>query len=157
MLRTIISIAMIVGGLLLYSNSYLFPEWLQEPVSLLSLILASVIVLRLVEEHFLEHFERQEFRKAIESTVHKESVERLGLHKMHVQWIAATSEMSLLEKVKLIEQLASVLEQEMSGAKPRPRRSLYGVCVDLGEAPSSEDIAQAREEAWGKFPREDIA
>jgi hypothetical protein len=65
--------------------------------------------------------------------------------------MTATSQMSPLEKVKLIEHLASGLEQEMSSMKPHPRRSLYGICADLGEAPSSEDIDEVRREAWGEF------
>jgi hypothetical protein len=71
--------------------------------------------------------------------------------------MTATSQMSPLEKVRLIEHLAAGLEQDISDTKPRPRRLLYGICADLGEAPSSEDIDQAREDAWGEFPREDIA
>jgi hypothetical protein len=64
--------------------------------------------------------------------------------------MAATSQMSPLEKARLIEHLASGLEQDMSGTKPHPRRSLYGICADLGKAPSSQDIDQARREVWGE-------
>ena len=38
-----------------------------------------------------------------------------------------------------------------------PRRSLYGLCADLGPAPSDADIAAVRQEMWATFPREDIA
>jgi hypothetical protein len=40
---------------------------------------------------------------------------------------------------------------------PAPRRSLYGLCADLGPAPSAEDIDEVRREMWANFPREDIA
>jgi hypothetical protein len=39
---------------------------------------------------------------------------------------------------------------------PRPRRSSEGLCADLGVDITEEDIAQARREMWGNFPREDI-
>jgi len=37
-----------------------------------------------------------------------------------------------------------------------PRRSLRGLCKDLGPAPSGEDIAEVRREMWGSFPRNGI-
>jgi hypothetical protein len=40
---------------------------------------------------------------------------------------------------------------------PTPRRSLLGLCADLGPAPSAEDTDEARREMWANFPREDIA
>ncbi len=40
--------------------------------------------------------------------------------------------------------------------KRRPRRSLKGLWADLGIKITAEDIAEARREMWGKFPREDI-
>jgi hypothetical protein len=36
----------------------------------------------------------------------------------------------------------------------RPRKSLYGLWKDLGVSISEEDIAEARKEMWGDFPRE---
>jgi hypothetical protein len=36
----------------------------------------------------------------------------------------------------------------------RPRKSLYGLWKDLGISISEEDIAEARKEMWGNFPRE---
>ncbi|MBI5266477.1 MAG: DUF2281 domain-containing protein [candidate division Zixibacteria bacterium] len=38
----------------------------------------------------------------------------------------------------------------------RPRRSPAGLWADLGVNVSAEDIAEARREMWGSFPREDI-
>jgi hypothetical protein len=36
----------------------------------------------------------------------------------------------------------------------RPRKSMYGLWKDLGISFSEEDIAEARKEVWGNFPRE---
>ena len=38
-------------------------------------------------------------------------------------------------------------------AKARPRRRLKGLLSDLGLDITEEDIAQARREMWGSFPR----
>jgi hypothetical protein len=38
-----------------------------------------------------------------------------------------------------------------------PRRSLRGLCADLGVDISAEEIDAARRDMWGSFPREDIA
>ena len=40
------------------------------------------------------------------------------------------------------------------GTKKRPLKSLYGLWKDHGISFSEEDIAEAREEMWGNFPRE---
>ena len=42
------------------------------------------------------------------------------------------------------------------GQAGKPRRSSEGLCADLGVDITAEDIAQARREMWGNFPREDI-
>ncbi|MEO1096042.1 MAG: hypothetical protein AAFX01_14215 [Cyanobacteria bacterium J06638_28] len=39
----------------------------------------------------------------------------------------------------------------------RPRRNIRGLCADLDLSVNEEDIATARQEMWGNFPREDIA
>ena len=36
----------------------------------------------------------------------------------------------------------------------RPLKSVYGLWKDLGISISEEDIAEARKEMWGHFPRE---
>ena len=38
----------------------------------------------------------------------------------------------------------------------QPRKSLRGLWKDLGFSASEEDIAEARREMWGNFPRNDI-
>jgi hypothetical protein len=66
--------------------------------------------------------------------------------------------LSPVDKVRLIEKLAPALERDLvTQPTNTPRRSLYGLCADLGAAPSADEIDQARREAWGNFPREDIA
>jgi hypothetical protein len=60
-----------------------------------------------------------------------------------------------LEKVRLIEQVASDLEASLEALSTRsvPLRSSYGICADLGPAPSSEDLAAIRQEMCAP-PRE---
>lgn len=60
------------------------------------------------------------------------------------------------DKAQLIERLALSLEHDLKSMRPAPKRSLLGLCADLGPAPSAEDIDAARHEAWGNFPREDV-
>jgi hypothetical protein len=72
-------------------------------------------------------------------------------------------EKSVLEKLlKLsVEQQKEVLDfvetlEKKTGA-PRRRRSLKGLWADLGVQVSVEDIAEARREMWGGFPRKRAA
>ena len=61
-----------------------------------------------------------------------------------------------IDKVRLIQQLAPDLEQELAQKPPHPNKSLWGLCADLGQAPSAEAIDITRSEEWNDFPREDI-
>jgi len=70
-----------------------------------------------------------------------------------------TVEQQVLEKLRELppqkqeEVLAFVSRlQEKSGTGPR--RSLLGLWSDLGVKVSEEDIAEARREMWGSFPRD---
>ncbi|MDQ3130435.1 MAG: DUF2281 domain-containing protein [Acidobacteriota bacterium] len=71
-----------------------------------------------------------------------------------------TVEETLLEKIKTLPMnrkqevldFAEFLEEKE--AKPQPRRSLYGALADLDIKITEEDIAEARKEMWGNFPRE---
>lgn len=58
------------------------------------------------------------------------------------------------EKQQEVLDFAEFLEQKTPAKQPR--RSLMGVFADLGIDISEEDIAEARREMWGNFPREDI-
>ncbi len=61
-----------------------------------------------------------------------------------------------VEKVRLVERVMKTLERDIETVQPKPKRSLLGLCADLGPAPSAEEIDEARREAWANFPREDI-
>ncbi len=56
------------------------------------------------------------------------------------------------QKLRLIEEVAKEAKRELQKTR-RPRRSLWGLCADLGAPPLDEDIRRAREEAWSHWPR----
>jgi mRNA-degrading endonuclease RelE of RelBE toxin-antitoxin system len=56
------------------------------------------------------------------------------------------------EKQKQVLDFVSSLK-EKNGA-PQPRRSLRGLWKDLNVHVTEEDIAEARREMWGNFPRD---
>ncbi len=70
--------------------------------------------------------------------------------------IQLAKQLSPIDKVRLIQQLTPDLERELSETKPQPKKSLLGLCADLGQAPSEADIDRTRNEIWINFPREDI-
>jgi len=49
-----------------------------------------------------------------------------------------------------------ITNKELIPTEIKPRRSLWGICADLGQAPSAEDIDQVRQEIGLGFEREDI-
>lgn len=63
------------------------------------------------------------------------------------------------EQVQLIAQVIPDLEATLSqvASSYRPLRSVYGLCQDLGPAPSAEEIDEARRALFTNFPRTDIA
>jgi hypothetical protein len=61
-----------------------------------------------------------------------------------------------LEKVRLVERVMATLEQQLTSTQNLPLKSAYGLWADLNVNISEEDIAEARREMWGNFPREDI-
>lgn len=61
-----------------------------------------------------------------------------------------------LEKVRLVERVMATLEQQLTSTQNQPIKSAYGLWADLNVNISEEDIAEARREMWGNFPREDI-
>jgi hypothetical protein len=59
------------------------------------------------------------------------------------------------ERLRVIAQALPEAERDLS--EPiRPLKSLRGLWKDLGFDLSAEEIDQARHEAWGNLPREDI-
>ena len=62
--------------------------------------------------------------------------------------VALALQLSPLEKTRLIERLASTLEQDLSAVQSGPLRSLYGLWADLNVSVSDEDIEETRHEMW---------
>jgi TRAP-type C4-dicarboxylate transport system substrate-binding protein len=58
------------------------------------------------------------------------------------------------EKQQEVLDFVDFLKQKTSSQKKR--RSLKGLCADLGVSISEEDIKEVRQEMWKNFPREDI-
>jgi hypothetical protein len=63
-------------------------------------------------------------------------------------------QLSLIDKIRLIERIAPQIERELTSIQLKPRKSLRGLW--RGSNISESDIAQMRQEVWGNFPREDI-
>jgi hypothetical protein len=59
-----------------------------------------------------------------------------------------------VEKQKEVLDFVEALEKKTGS--PRRRRSLKGLWADLGSEVSSDDIAEARREMWGGFPRGNV-
>jgi hypothetical protein len=62
--------------------------------------------------------------------------------------VQSALKLSTLDKVRLIERLASVLKYDVASQPTIPKQSLYGALADLGPAPSEEDIAEARRDMF---------
>ena len=63
-------------------------------------------------------------------------------------------QLSPVDTARLIERIVPDIKRELKAAQPTPRKSLRGLWrgLDITE----EEIAEARREMWGNFPREDI-
>ena len=72
------------------------------------------------------------------------------------QVVSLARQLPPVEKIRLIERMVPEIERDMLGQRPPRRKSLLGLCADLGPAPSAEDIDEIRREMWTDFPREDI-
>jgi hypothetical protein len=70
------------------------------------------------------------------------------------QVLEAAKQLSLTDKVRLIERVAPQIEREIQAARPTQRKSLRGLWRGLDVTP--DEIAEARREMWGNFPREAI-
>lgn len=65
----------------------------------------------------------------------------------------------ILEKLRELspekqKEVLNFVESLKQGDGVRPRRSLRGLWKDLGFQVTEEDIAEARREMWGEFPRD---
>ena len=72
------------------------------------------------------------------------------------QVVSLARQLPPVEKIRLIERMVPEIKRDMLGQRPHRRKSLLGLCADLGPAPSAEDIVEIRHEMWADFPREDI-
>ena len=63
--------------------------------------------------------------------------------------------LSPAEQARLIEQVAPEIARALGAGAGRPAAgvSLLGLVKDLGPAPSTEEIDEARREAWAGFAR----
>jgi hypothetical protein len=68
--------------------------------------------------------------------------------------LSLTKQLSLVDKVRLNEQIAGQIKRDLQAAQVTLPKSLRGLWagVDITES----DIAEARNQMWGNFPREDI-
>ena len=73
------------------------------------------------------------------------SVAQLVLEKLRT--LPVEKQQEVLDFVEFLQQKVMV---------KRPCRSVKGLWADLGVQITKEDIAEARREMWGDFPREDI-
>ena len=70
------------------------------------------------------------------------------------QAVTLALKLSPLDKIHLVEQIMATLGEDFGALKKKPKRSLFGILSSVSV--SEEDIAEARREMWGNFPREDI-
>ncbi|MEG4324592.1 hypothetical protein QUB37_13495 [Microcoleus sp. AT3-A2] len=71
-------------------------------------------------------------------------------------FFSLVKQLSLSEKLRLIKWMVPEIERELVVVCPTPRKSLWGLCADLGMALSATDIDEVRREEWANFPREDF-
>ena len=71
-----------------------------------------------------------------------------------------TIEQAVIEKLRVlpVEKQREVLDfvefLQQKSTLPRQRRSPIGLCADLNVDITEADIAEARREMWGNFPRD---
>ncbi len=67
--------------------------------------------------------------------------------------LTVVKQLSLIDKVRLMEVIAPQIKQELLTQQPRPRKSMRGLWrgIDITDA----DIAEIRQEMWQTFPREE--
>jgi hypothetical protein len=63
-------------------------------------------------------------------------------------------ELTAQEKAEVVAMLGEALKSELPSTTPRT--SARGLWADLGPAPSTDEIDEARREVWSNFPRDDI-
>jgi hypothetical protein len=68
--------------------------------------------------------------------------------------LALSKQLSLMDKIRLIERIAPQIERELKSAQGSPRSSLRGLWSGLNI--TEEDIDEARHDLWDAFPRQDV-
>ncbi len=63
--------------------------------------------------------------------------------------------LSALDKVRLVEEVMTLLEADIEERKVSPKPSLYGIWPDARV--SEEDIAEVRQEMWSNIARKDMS
>jgi hypothetical protein len=71
-------------------------------------------------------------------------------------------EEAIVEKVRALppekrEEVLHFVESLGGAGRKRPLRDPEGILADLDFTLTEEDLAEARREMWGNFPRDDIA
>jgi hypothetical protein len=72
------------------------------------------------------------------------------------QVLTIANQLSIADRLRLIERMLPDFQQALTDVSPTPKRSLYGLCADLGSAPSAEEIDEMRKEAWANFGEEEM-
>ncbi len=70
------------------------------------------------------------------------------------QVLSLANQLSLMDKVRLIEEITPRIKQEIQTSPSAPRKSLRGVWK--GTHISEQDIIEIRREMWSDFPRRDV-
>lgn len=68
--------------------------------------------------------------------------------------LALVKQLSLVDKIRFIEQVAPQIKKELITIQPKQRTSLRGLWK--GSNITESDIAEIRQQMWSKFPREDV-
>lgn len=76
--------------------------------------------------------------------------ENMSIERSVIQKILSLTPDQQREVMEFVESL------QKGPSESQPRRSLMGIFSDLNVHITEEDIAEARREMWGNFPREDI-
>jgi hypothetical protein len=70
------------------------------------------------------------------------------------QIIQTLEQLTPEQQNSILQQIKRYVPDKVGGHVPKI--APYGALKDLGQAPSAEDIDEARREMWANFPREDI-
>ena len=72
------------------------------------------------------------------------------------QILSLVNHLSVEDKLRLIERIVPEIQKSLATMETPPSRSLWGLCSDLGQAPSVEEIDAVRKEIWANFGQENI-